>query len=105
MPTPDILIGALAVWRVTSLLHRERGPFDIFLRLRERIGVKHSDGMLGDVFPDTYLGQMFGCPWCLSMNVAIVWTALYAIGAPVIVWLSLPFALSALALLVEKYAR
>ena len=105
MLTLDLVIGALAVWRVTSLLHRERGPFDIFLRLRERIGVKHSDGMLGDVFPDTYLGQMFGCPWCLTMNVAILYTVVYFFGTTVVTWLALPFALSALALLVEKYAR
>jgi hypothetical protein len=106
MPTPlDFVIGALAVWRLSSLLHRERGPFDIFHRLRELIGVKHGDGMLGDVFPDTYLGQLFACVWCLSVNVAIVWTVIYAIWPTGCRWASLPLALSALGLLVEKNVR
>lgn len=106
MLTPlDFVLGALAIWRLSSLLHRERGPFDIFYRLRVLIGVKHSDGMLDDVFPDTYLGQMFACIWCLSVNVAILWTAAYAIWPAGCRWASLPLALSALGLLVEKHAR
>jgi len=44
----------LAVWRVTHLLQAEDGPFDIFLRLRRRLG----HGLWG---------KLLDCFYCLSV--------------------------------------
>lgn len=51
-------IGALAVWRVTHLLHAEDGPGEVFLRLRDAAG-------------DGFFGRLLGCFYCLSLWVAL----------------------------------
>lgn len=51
-------LGALAVWRVTHLLHAEDGPFDIFLRIRR-------------IFGEGFLGSILDCFYCLSLWVAV----------------------------------
>jgi hypothetical protein len=59
------VLGVLAVWRMTHLLHLEHGPWGIFARARaaaERAG----------------LGDLVHCFFCLSL-----WTA-----APVALWLA-----------------
>lgn len=52
-----LVIGALAVWRITHLLNAEDGPLDILVRLRQFAG----DGLWGD---------LLDCFYCLSL-----WTA------------------------------
>ncbi len=47
-----LVIGALAVWRLTHLLYAENGPFGVLARLR-RMG-----------------GELFDCFYCLSVWVA-----------------------------------
>jgi len=65
-----LLIGA-ASWRCAALLAYERGPFDTFKRLRERLGFTHkSDGTVLS-WPDTFLAQMLSCIWCVG-----IWTTL-----------------------------
>lgn len=53
------VLAALAVWRVTHLLAREDGPWDLVLQLRRKIG----SGMLS---------RLFGCFYCLSLWVALL---------------------------------
>ena len=53
----EFIVAALAVWRVTHLLHAEDGPFDVFAHLRRWIG--HGAW-----------GKMFDCFYCLSVWVA-----------------------------------
>jgi Protein of unknown function (DUF1360) len=52
------IIATLAVWRVTHLLSEEDGPFDLIIRLREKIG-------------NNVLGQLMDCFYCLSIWIAI----------------------------------
>lgn len=62
----DVLI-VLAVWRLTSLFVREEGPFDIFPRLRLRLGVKYEAIPYGtNVFSKAII-----CVWCFSLWVAL----------------------------------
>lgn len=51
------LLCVLASWRLSHLVAREDGPFDLVLRLRARAG----DGMLG---------RLMDCPYCLSVWIA-----------------------------------
>jgi hypothetical protein len=53
-----LLLGALAVWRITHLLANEDGPWDLILRLRTAVG-------------SGFWGQMMDCFNCLSLWVAL----------------------------------
>lgn len=57
-----IIIAILATYRLTGALVGERGPFDVFLKLR------------GAVDPDqkTWLGQGINCVLCVSFWLALL---------------------------------
>jgi len=63
----------LATYRLTSLLSREAGPFDVFVNFRSWAGVY-------DIGPDkkpvTVLGRMVECPYCMGVWVAMALTLL-----------------------------
>lgn len=54
---PRLALAVLAAWRLTHLLAAEDGPFDLVLRLRQRLGT------------GTW-GQLMDCPYCVSLWVA-----------------------------------
>lgn len=81
------LVAALAVWRLTHLLHAEDGPFAWFARLRQAAA-------------RTPFAEVFDCFYCLSLWVAAP-VALLLGGAPrelLVSWL----ALSGGAILLER---
>lgn len=49
-----LMLGILAVWRVTHLLHAENGPWDVFVRLRRLLG-------------QGFWGKLSDCFYCLSL--------------------------------------
>ena len=67
----------LAIWRLSSLLMKERGPFDLFVRVRKLIGVKHYDDGTPLSYKDNFFGNLFSCCWCLSVWIAFAYTAFY----------------------------
>jgi hypothetical protein len=99
------LILAAATWRVSSLLTFERGPWRVFERIRERAGIKHSEFGHPNVIPDGFWPELLTCVWCCSIYVGAFWAlALWLLGAAA-VYLALPFALSAGALVLGKYVK
>ena len=78
MAVTELLIGILAVWRVTHLLQAEDGPWDLSLRLRRAARL--------DV-----LSKLLDCFYCLSLCVAAPVAAMLAgnwrIG--ILLWLAL----------------
>ena len=81
------IISALATWRVTHLLSKEDGPFDIIFLLRKKAGAG-------------FFGNLLDCFYCLSLWIAIPF-ALYAGNnwkEMILLWL----AFSAAACLPEK---
>ena len=52
-----LLLGILAVWRLTHLLNAEDGPWDVFVRLRSLMG-------------NSSWGGVLDCFYCLSLWVA-----------------------------------
>lgn len=60
------LVTSLATWRLTSLLVSERGPLNIFEKLRERAGIGHHEHE-PTFYPGTQIGDFFNCFWCVSM--------------------------------------
>ena len=87
MDTTFLVLGVLAVWRVTHLLHAESGPTQVFERLRKAAG-------------SGVIGQTLGCFHCLSLWVSVPVALL--LGSQwaefVFVWLGL----SAAAILLER---
>ena len=84
------VIGALAVWRLTHLLAREDGPWDLVARFRRRLG----DGLWG---------KLIDCFKCLSIWVAAPF-AFFVGGHPLemlVAWL----ALSGAAILLEEQIK
>ena len=53
-----LILGALAVWRVTHLLNAEDGPLNILVRFR---------GFVGNGF----WGDLLDCFYCLSLWIAV----------------------------------
>jgi hypothetical protein len=75
-----LVVVALAAWRLASLLNRERGPFDVFVRLRRCAGVEHDDAGVPLGWPDTTIGGMFACIWCMSIWTAAALMAVWIVG-------------------------
>lgn len=85
MDTTFLILGALAVWRATHLLHAEAGPGRVFARLRAWAG-------------GGTVGRTLGCFYCLSMWMAV--PAALAMGSTwlemVLLWLGMSAAASLL---------
>jgi hypothetical protein len=82
-----LVLGVLVVWRVTHLLSREDGPWDVVIRLRKQAGAGS-------------WGTLLDCFYCLSLWVAAP-IALLLVGAWAERLLLWP-ALSAGAILLER---
>ena len=52
-----LVVGMLAVWRVTHLLQAEDGPWDVVVRLRQAVG-------------NGFWGKLLDCFHCLSVWIA-----------------------------------
>lgn len=97
-----LVVGTLASWRLTNIAHWEK----IFTPVRKLFGIKeipiiNKDGNIVDtkfIYPDTFFGKLWSCFWCLS-----VWVSL---GVTIVIlvfpWVLLPFAISAVAIIIEK---
>jgi hypothetical protein len=101
----DFMIGVLAVWRLSSLLAFEKGPFDIFINLRKLVGISHDDEGLPDEWPHKFLPEVIHCIWCNSIWIGFFWAVSYSILESPTIFLSLPFALSAGAIFLNKVIR
>jgi len=73
-----IIIGVLAVWRLTHLLQAEDGPWNLLFRLRRMAGAG-------------FWGQLLDCFYCLSLWVSLPATLLLAesVREGVLLWLGL----------------
>lgn len=52
------VIASLAVWRITHLISKEDGPFNVIFKIRKQIG-------------QGFLGHLLDCFYCLSIWIAI----------------------------------
>ena len=95
-----LLILALATWRITSILQGERGPWAVFERIRERMGIEHDEDGHPTSYPDTELGRLTSCPLCGSVWIGACLAGVYFASPVAGLLLALPFTLSALAILI-----
>lgn len=92
-----LVVAGLATWRITNIIQRE----EIASPIRKNLGVFEPDGEDPDhwIYPDSFVGKVLHCFWCGSVWVAGAITLLCFMFPPLI----LPFAISALAILVNNY--
>lgn len=79
----DMIVAALAVWRLAHMLRYEAGPWDVFIRIREKLG--------NGVF-----GKAMDCVACMS-----IWLAAIIFFVPGIRFLVVVLAISAMAVVLE----
>lgn len=61
------IVYCLIVYRITSLIVIEAGPFDIFQRVRDYVGVDDLAETQRGFYP-----KLFSCSYCMSVWVAAV---------------------------------
>jgi hypothetical protein len=85
--TLHFALAALAAWRITHLLSRENGPWNMFLRLRAHPA-------------DSMAGRLLSCFYCLSVWVALPfgWFVGTTLTEHVIAW----WGISGAAVLLER---
>ena len=88
----------LAAWRLASLVANEDGPWMVFKRLRQR----------AEQWCNRYrfcrelgLYELVTCEWCNSIWIGAGLTLLYLWIGETIFYLSLPFALSTVAIIIK----
>lgn len=101
MDSLTLIIAILATWRLSAMLSYEAGPFNVFIEIRELAGIIHDDFGQKNIVPPTFWAELLDCVWCLSVWIGAFVAVLVWLN-PVLVWLFLPFALSAGAIIVEK---
>ena len=80
-------VAILATWRVSHLVAREDGPFDVIVRLRARAG-------------NGVIGRLMDCPYCLSLWVAAPCALM--VSTTVAAWVAAVLAISGGASLLER---
>ncbi len=96
----EFVVVALAVWRLSSMLVNEAGPWDIFVRLRAFIGVKYDE--YSQPYGTKFFAKLFSCVWCLSTWIGAFAAVAFIVFPKATFYLSLPFAFSACAVIVEE---
>lgn len=81
MTLSAVIIIGLSVYATAYMLRYTDGPFDIFSRLREWLGVHelpiYEDGTevyigMGEYVDDRFVSRLVACFWCLSTWVALI---------------------------------
>jgi len=93
----DLIVYGLAIWRISSLFVNEAGPGNIFLKLREWAGIQFD----GDMVPETFIAGVLSCTWCFSIWASFFLTAFWLISPEWSLKLSVPFAFSGIAILLD----
>ena len=85
-----LVLGILTVWRITSLVGSEDGPWDVFATLRSSAG-------------DGFFAKGLRCFYCLSLWISLPFALI--IGESRIESLLLWFALSAGAIVIQRVTQ
>lgn len=103
MEVLDIVILILATWRLSSLLSNpeDDGPWEMFGKFRHLVGVR-LDEATGIFYGKNVVAQGVICVWCVSIWIGIAIAISYNFFPSIVVMASLPFALSAGAIVLER---
>jgi hypothetical protein len=98
MPLNVFFYLSLAAWRLASLVANEDGPWMVFKRLRERAERWCKQYRF---CRELGLYDLFACEWCNSIWIGAGLTLLYLWIGEAILYLALPLALSAVAIMIK----
>lgn len=102
------VILSLAIWRISNMLVAEDGPWLVFEHLRLKLGLlpPAAPGWTRETDPPGRMpGTLLACVWCMSVWISLVYFAIFAIWPALGMVLSIPFALSAAACLVDRWSN
>lgn len=96
----DFLIIALAVYRGTTLLNKDEGPFAIFSKFRRWVGIRIDVEVETDLetgittekiveYPENEWAKMVSCPYCLSGYIALIVLLTLKVLRPFWLWLGI----------------
>lgn len=100
----EFLILGLATFRVSYMLVKETGPFDVFFYIRDWVGIIHDANKEPIGFSDRFFAKLLSCVFCTSVWVGIGMTLAYLL-IPFFTWFALPLAFSALAIIGNRIAE
>lgn len=102
MSLTEFIIFCFAAWRIASLLVRERGPFNLFAKIRELTGIRHDEEGVPYLYPENVFAQVLECVWCTSLWVAFGWVVLWLLFPYPVFVIATAFAISAGAILLDN---
>ncbi len=91
----DVMLGAIATWRISHMLLNENGPFSVFRYARGLLGVTYDLEEEDRILSAKY--EITICIWCLSMWIGALITLGLFLFPGVFVWFLLPYVFSAFA--------
>jgi protein-S-isoprenylcysteine O-methyltransferase Ste14 len=65
-------------------------------------GILH-DGDEPSMIPERFFSNLLSCVWCFSMWTSTGWLICWFVLPEIIIWLAMPFAMSALVILLDKF--
>lgn len=103
---PSLIIVSLAVWRVANMLADadQSGPGELLDWFRGLVGVKYTDTNVPYWKPGSLAGLVM-CVDCSSVWLGMLGVLAFAVTPMLTIIVSLPFALSAVAMLLETWWR
>lgn len=102
----NLILLVFATWRITSLIKDEDGPYEIFYKFRESIGLTeaYENNQRILISNGSLLADIVQCFWCLSIwtgyGIALLAVMFGLINANEFVFYGL--ALSAISILIEE---
>jgi hypothetical protein len=85
----NIVLLALATWRISSLFARESGPFDIFAKFRKLTGA----GMFA---------RGLACVWCNSVWFGLLFAALSIYSVNILSYIFVALSLSTTSIIIDE---
>lgn len=102
----QIIVFALATWRISSLLVNEDGPRKIFYMWRVYAGIVSVTKIRYDApdehyfeISEDFLAQVLSCVWCTSIYVGAAWVVFFLAFPTIAFYTAAAFSLSAFTIL------
>lgn len=95
----DLLVLAVATWRLTSFLVNEAGPFNLGYKIRQLVGIRYDEQSVP--YGTNTVAEMLLCVWCTSFWIGVILGGVHLLAPTVAFYIALPFALSGMAILFQ----
>jgi len=96
----EIIVYSLATYRIAEIIVNEGGPFNVFGKLQRMTGVIWDESSR-PIPADNFFSEVLSCVYCLGVWIGIFFAvvSMFQFG----IFIAMPFAISAGALIVRRY--